>query len=569
MKRALLFGLCGAWVFSTASLEADPFVFVSLPDTQIYSEDRFPDLTNTPAVTDERGTGAIFFDQTQWIVDHAEAQGIRYVGHLGDIVQNGEILEEWSLAKAAMDLLLQADIPHGTVMGNHDDIPGGINGAHGLPYQQYYLDNFGPQVFEGRSWYAGSSPGGGANYQMLEHEGIRIAFLNFSIDHPQSEVDWANAVVSDNPDTIFIIGTHRYLFDFKLAAGRYGEAINSAFGPLNIDECCIETVDEANNGQALFDEFVSQHPNVLMIHAGHFHSEWLRLNGVNKDGERIIEILTDYQDTRNGGDGWLRLYELDFDAGTFRFNTYSPTLDRYRSTVDHFVETIFQAYHQREQLMAVLGLSEPEYFGFLESLKQLPEGYPTGLDGFLNLHPDFDEPAEREYYNQLLADLFLGEIPAGFETIAQWQGLWLAAFAKDPSNPLDFGPGPRSPGMTLAVNYESYYMPTLQQAAERNVYRALSALEDLEPGDFLLKSARKVLSGMMELTLQQIDRSQYKAAQGLLDNTVLRRMDGCHLRGEPDTRTGIDTVSNCPAQDKVYPFASEARGKLAELVAQP
>ena len=112
--------LTGVALCCAQTLRAEPFVFVSLPDTQVYAQNRFPD-GGTPAVTDTRGTGAIFFDQTQWIVDHAAERSIRYVGHLGDIVQDGNNLDEWDRAKAAMDLLLDADIPHGTVMGNHDD----------------------------------------------------------------------------------------------------------------------------------------------------------------------------------------------------------------------------------------------------------------------------------------------------------------------------------------------------------------------------------------------------------------------------------------------------------------
>lgn len=243
-----------------------------------------------------------------------------------------------------MNPLLRHNIPHGTVMGNHDDIP---PSAHNLPYQQNYLDNFGPQVFRGRKWYAGASPSGAANYQRLTHKGVKLAFLNFSIDHPQSEIDWAENILRQNRDTIFIIGTHRYMYDFKLAAGRYGEVVDLFGNPVVVEDNPVPGAVNPNNGQALFDKLVRRHPNILMIHAGHFHSEWLRFDPspteLNPNGQRIIQILTDYQSTRNGGDGWLRIYALDFDKGTFSFDSYSPTLRRQRTTLDHFVETIYLA----------------------------------------------------------------------------------------------------------------------------------------------------------------------------------------------------------------------------------
>ncbi|MBW2366595.1 MAG: hypothetical protein JRH15_01780 [Deltaproteobacteria bacterium] len=442
---ALILLLTGGFWLTPSTLHADPFLFVSLPDTQVYSENRFPGDGRFPAVTDPRGTGAIFFDQTQWIVDNADDWGIRYVVHLGDIVENGDNLDEWARAKAAMDILLQNDIAHGTVMGNHDS-------NHGPDYQQNYLDNFGPSVFEGRSWYRASSPGGGANFQLLEHEGEKIGFLNLSIDQPQSEVDWADEIIKNNPDTIFILGTHRYLYDFKLAGGRYGETVDSPLGPLVIQDDFEDGVVAPNTGEALFNKLVSRHPNILMIHAGHFHSEWVRLDGRNNAEQTVIQILTDYQSTRNGGDGWLRIYEMDFDNNTFKFETYSPTLDRYRTTIDHFVEAIYIAYGGREEIIAALGITEATYFVLLERLKDVPEAQ----DGFLYQHPDFDEPDEQAYYNQYLSDLFHGQIPPEVGDIADWEGLWLEAFAANPQNPQDFSDWVRSPSGIMEIDYSAY-----------------------------------------------------------------------------------------------------------------
>jgi hypothetical protein len=442
----VLLMLFGCFILAPSALIAkEPFIFVSLPDTQVYSENRFPD-NRYPAVTDTRGTAAIYFDQTNWIVDNFSELPIGYVGHLGDIVQDGNNLDEWARAKAAMNLMLDADIPHGTVMGNHDD-------NHGSDYRKNYLDHFGPQVFAGKAWYTASSPGGGANFQLIEHEGIKLGFLNFSIDQPQAEINWATQIVENHPDTIFIIGTHRYLVDFKLIAGRYGETVDSILGSFDIPpDNPVSGVVDPNSGEELFNQFVSRHQNIMMIHAGHFHSEWLRLDGLNSGNQMIVQILTDYQSTRNGGDGWLRIYEMDFDDNSLSFQTFSPTLNRFRTTIDHFVETIHTAYVERFQVMAALGLTEEEYFALLESLKDV-EAVP---DGFLLLHPDYNEPAEQAYYATYLNELFLGNIPDGFDNIVEWEGLWLQAFAANPFNPFDFSDGARSPRRTISVDYAAY-----------------------------------------------------------------------------------------------------------------
>ena len=477
--KILYFGLLASLTMLAAGqLQARPFTFVALPDTQVYAENRLPD-GRTPAVTDPRGTGAIFFDQTDWIVANADASprscrrggrrwarwwwprrrglGIQYVSHLGDIVQRGEVIEEWELAKAAMDPLRKIGLPHGTVMGNHDDIPPRFL-EHGQTYQSNYLEYFGPQEFERCRWYRGASPSGAANYQVLWHRGFKLLFLNFSIDHPQAEIEWARKVARRHPNALIIVGTHRYLYDFKLFAGRYGEPVSTPFGPLTITDNPVPGAEEPNTGQELFEEFVTEFPNILMIHAGHFHSEWLRLDGVNGGGHPVIQILTDYQSTRNGGDGWLRVYQLDFKRKEFRFHSYSPTLKRKRSTIDHFVETIYLAWENRSDVKPLIGIDPADpnsdliYLGFIEQELKRVEGLPN----FLATHPDLDEPEEQAYFARYLDELFLGAIPPGFEDVTQFQKLWLAAFAADPGNPLDFSDGPRSPSGLLSVDYRAY-----------------------------------------------------------------------------------------------------------------
>jgi hypothetical protein len=336
-------------------------------------------------------------------------------------------------------------------MGNHDD-----DGSHSSTYADDYLINFGPSVFAGQPWYTGSSPSGGGNFQLLQHEGRKIGFINFSIDQPQGEIDWANGIISSNPDTLFILGTHRYLADFKLISGRYGETVNSVLGPFTIpsDESPVPPASlEPNTAQALFTEVVAANQNVLMIQAGHFHSEWTRVADPFGVQQAAIEILTDYQDARNGGDGWMRIYSLDFDNGTLEWDTYSPTLNEHRSTLHHFVETIQQAYTQRDLVKALLGLpNDAAYFAFLNANVK---NNPFVPDNFLTMHPDWDAA----YFNGYLSDLFNGNVPAGFGNILEWENLWLLGFAANPLNPIDFRDGPRSPSGSLQIDFSAFAAP--------------------------------------------------------------------------------------------------------------
>jgi hypothetical protein len=563
--------LAGLLCLASSAAVAGPFTFVSLPDTQIYSENRFPDLVRTPAVTDPRGTKQIFIDQTRWIVDHAEARGIRYVGHLGDIVQDGNDLDEWANAKEAMDLLLEADIPHGTVMGNHDD-------NHPPDYARNYLEFFGPQVFEDRPWYTASSPGGGANRQIREHARYKIGFLNFSIDHPLAEIEWANDIVEAHPDTIFVIGTHRYLYDFKLSGGRYFEDVDTLFGVINLPGGPVGAVINPTTAEDLFHIFVKQHPNIVMIHAGHFHSEWLRLDGLNVEEKLIIQILTDYQSTRNGGDGWLRIYDFDFENDEFRFESYSPTIGRNRTTIDHFVETIFLAWDQRSQVIDVLGVTEGQYLLLLEAGFKRWDGENGVPDGWLLSHPDFDTPEERAYYEQYLDELFLGNRPPGFESILDWERLWMVAFAAS-EDPFDFSDHVRSPTYSMSLDFHDYFTPSSAQLGGWALDDLVEAFAGVDDGAWVSSFDRRRVERRLRTALWLLDWERYDLAAWILERTVLPLIDGCATGGEPDRPRGFwawllawlfggaagDAIDRCDAQAIVYPETLEAIDVLGGL----
>ena len=55
---------------------------------------------------------------------------------------------------------------------------------------------------------------------------------------------------------------------------------------------------------------------------------------MNDAGQKVYEMLADYQMRENGGDGWLRYMEFDPDKSQIRVKTYSPSLDRYELDAD-------------------------------------------------------------------------------------------------------------------------------------------------------------------------------------------------------------------------------------------
>jgi hypothetical protein len=424
--RFALPALVLAGLLSAPALAAEPFSIVALPDTQNYSES-YP------------GT---FTAQTQWIKDNLGTYNVQYVVHLGDIVQHGPDANEWARAKASMSIL-DGHVPYGTCMGNHDNhydsgdfqypphyyVPEWEHTED--PNGEHYLANFGPSFYAGKDWYGGASDSGLSNYQLINAGGKEWLFLNLSIDTPASEVSWAHDVLTTHRDKPAMISTHRYMYDYRLFAGRYGEQLGGMWAGFDGAE-----EDYDPNGitsQQLYEDLISEHPNVYMVQCGHHHSEWRREDGNNSAGLGIVEILTDYQDSLNGGNGWLRIYTYDTDANTIDVRTYSPTLGRDRSPLDSYFETMLMVPEYAPLLQGRFGWSQEQFDAMLAQLYADVDG--NNFD--ITLYPGYDDVLAD--YEAALRYRFDGNVPV-------MEGLFAAAFLS----------GERDPSFTLDVAFDSY-----------------------------------------------------------------------------------------------------------------
>lgn len=424
---------------------ADPFVFVSLPDTQRYAEDlRPPD----PLAVDPMGTYRYFVDQTRWIADHAKEARIRCVIHLGDVVQTATDVAQWERAKSAMDVIHDAGIPYGICIGNHD-----IGRERARAFETF-LAYFGPDRFAGKPWFGGASPAGTSTYLVLEHEGYHFLFMNLCFATPQDDVAWAHEILRQHRDKVVIVSTHGYLWDSALAAGRFGENVGFPFAFNDNKLSRRGRTSGGMSSQEFYESFVQQHPNILMVQCGHTGLDWYRTDGTNGAGLPIVEALTDYQILPNGGEGYLRIYEIDADAGTLTATTYSPTKDRYRTSFEHFVQLVALGFQMDERL-GKRGVST-ELFDqwYRKPMKRdvVPERVVVAE------HPDYQ--ARRDYYLQIYRTAFLDVDPAEGGLPEDWESLWMKAFAADPENSADYSPNERSPSWQVEIELDRYVTPS-------------------------------------------------------------------------------------------------------------
>jgi 3',5'-cyclic AMP phosphodiesterase CpdA len=272
LSLLLLLLIPGNFAFSQDN-EEPFFSVVLLPDTQFYAE----------TYHDE------FFAQTQWIKDNIEAEKIRMVIHLGDIVQNrNEKKEEWEIARKAFRTI-DGLVPYTVAPGNHDQE---LESRDSTLYNQY----FPYSDYEDYDWYGGHmGEDNDNNYTFFEAENLKFLVLNLEM-HPDEEVmTWAIGVIEAHPNHRIILATHHYL-------GHNGWA---------------GTADQ------LWDKVINTHENVFMVVCGHI-TGYATMITPNIRGNMVYQILSDYQGM-DGGKGWMRTLRFYPKSNRIVASELSPT----------------------------------------------------------------------------------------------------------------------------------------------------------------------------------------------------------------------------------------------------
>ncbi|MFZ2446880.1 MAG: metallophosphoesterase [Syntrophobacteraceae bacterium] len=248
-----------------------PFTLAFIPDTQVYSEE----AENTH----------LFRRQINWLLNNAESKNIVFVGHLGDVVDNGTDPLQWQRAMRCLNPLLTQDtLPFSIVRGNHDD-------------PALFLKNLPVSLMSSKPWFAGASPSGLAQAQRFQVQGRWFLHIGFQKDPTAQELAWANALLgrSDFQRYPTIVTTH----DYVVPGGR------------------------SVTGNFMWEKFVKRNKMIFLVVNGHTHTEYAFVSH-NKANRPVFQVLADYQDRDFAGNGLMRLITIDPVLGTIKNRTFSP-----------------------------------------------------------------------------------------------------------------------------------------------------------------------------------------------------------------------------------------------------
>jgi hypothetical protein len=282
------------------------FTLVVLPDTQWYAES-FPEQ---------------FEAQTRWIMANRVARNIPFVIHVGDLT-NRNLPAQWENVRRALQHL--DGMPFVVTTGNHDYGRGGDTDTRESGLNEFFT----PALFTRQPTFGGLfEPERLENsYHLFSAGGKEWLVVALEFGPRDAVVDWANRVLAEHPTRRTILVTHAYLYSDNT---RYDHVRrpDHQWNPHAYPSAKLP--GGTNDAQQLWEELVSRHDHIDFVLCGHVLNEGAaRLSSPNPRGHVVHQLMADYQERAQGGEGYLRLMEFLPDGRTVQVKTYSPTLDRY------------------------------------------------------------------------------------------------------------------------------------------------------------------------------------------------------------------------------------------------
>jgi len=300
-------------------VDVPPFVpgswtLAVLPDTQVYSQ-------NQPA-----GLAELFKDQTRWIAANRDRYNIKYVLHLGDIVNNNT-LDQWTNAQAAMNLL-DGVVPYAMAPGNHDYGPNGNAADRSTSFNTFFpLAKFLPWPTFGGAREPGKMDN---TYHLFSAGGVDWVIFALEWGPRNGSATWASQIASNYPTRKKIMITHAYMYYDETRYDWATKGSSQSWNPHTYGTA--NDPDGTNDGEELWNKLVNVNTNFVMVINGHVLNDGLgRMSSTNLHGDVVHQMLVNYQMKALGGEAFLRLVEFNPDGTNVQVKAYSPYYGTYKT----------------------------------------------------------------------------------------------------------------------------------------------------------------------------------------------------------------------------------------------
>jgi hypothetical protein len=290
-----------------AKYESEMLVF--LPDTQSYSKWRPEDMEL----------------QTDWIVSNAVTNDIKFVGHVGDVIQDYDNVTQWTFMQGQM-AEIGAVVPYNVLPGNHDYVEGTRDSS--------YLNTYFPlSTFSAMSSFGGSYDTSSDNtYHIVNVHGTDWLVFSLEMGPRTAVLDWANGIIALHPTKPVILITHAYLKGQEPGTGDLlvhldNHAASNGYGlgaapPL------------VNDGIDIWNHLVYPNDNIRFVICGHDGTPDIgsayRVSQ-NHLGLNVYQIMSNFQYWASYP-AYMVLLKFD-STGTVLFRTYSPKFSSFKTDI--------------------------------------------------------------------------------------------------------------------------------------------------------------------------------------------------------------------------------------------
>lgn len=283
----------------------------------------------------------------QWFHDSAAFYNTKAIIQLGDITNWGTVAQ-FITASNAFHHIDSTGIPYAAVIGNHDyDSMAFVSANVVNRIVNNYNAYFGPSRYAGKPFYGGNYNNSNENFYIKFDAGsTKYMVIALEFLPRDSALVWAQRVLDSFPDRKTIIATHNYL---------------SFYGEKSQDTSTYTTIEygiTGNAGQAMWDKLIKKNPQIVMVACGHQIHKVLfipivqRITEAGLYGNVVNQILTNYQDDTNGGNGYFMRITISPSTGKAYMRMFSPTLKQ--------IDTRFPPFtlgYPETKINPVLGLS--------------------------------------------------------------------------------------------------------------------------------------------------------------------------------------------------------------------
>jgi tetratricopeptide (TPR) repeat protein len=265
-------------VILASQVQAEPYRLVVLPDTQCNSE-KWPQQLTT---------------MTEWIAKNQQPLNIKYLLHVGDMVEHGNSEQEWKNFDTSMRVL-DGKVPYVLAVGNHD-----FDKIAGNRSTVMFDKHFPPERFSKLPSFPTRVADKANSYRTFSAAGTDWLIVTMPFLPTDEQLEGANRVVKEHPDHRVIVLTHSYLTH----TGR------------------------DKSGIYIWEKLVKRYRNISLVVCGHLSTVHFVSQG--DQGNKVYEMLFDWQnDKKPEPNSYLAILEFDLDAAKLSVKSYSPTLDKY------------------------------------------------------------------------------------------------------------------------------------------------------------------------------------------------------------------------------------------------